>query len=716
MQNEPPTPGATEQPDGGRRFALLSDEPLVDPAADQLGARRAAEHLSGLLLASRSATPFTLAVDAGWGMGKSSLMRLVEAELRAVGTVETVWYNAWTSTGADALEGLIKSVLLRFDRRILRRSLARVSEQRTLVRMLRSLLLLLAGPLGVAGLVDELWRSMNVDSAARNEMRDAIRELTEEWAQTPGEIDSRRMIVVFIDDLDRCSEETVLAVCEAVKIYLDVPRLAFVIGCDRSALGPNGLLRDLSPAGSAFMEKIFQTSYRIPAADSEGVKEYIRACARQASIDLELDEELIRLLAERSGRNPRRIKRLINGIVLEATLNPTWESFGYAAMVRTLLLQYFYGDFYRMMTGTLGGVDLQAVTEFRAYAQAVPDLRGPMPEPLPETLRLYLDRHGVPTAPAHWTSAAEELERQLPAVFPELAADHAFTSLIDELMALPDAAELVERLQEGVPVLLAGEIPSTHQLPDDTGDARPPGFVVDTILFVGAASSGKTMLLAFMMHALQSGASRRGYSVESIRSVDLHNQLRDGPSRLVELPSTHGQTINSLLLKAGQTERLLRLVDVPGEYYGLHHLSPTDWVVQARTFVFVLDVVRLQASRRGSGQTPSRGLSTPAVDQAEFFGRWVEEARGSGAALHRSRLAVVVSKADVLPDPALLNEHFGNSDRVEKWLAEELGMDGLTRAMAQNFGEIRYFFTSAVVPSREQVHPSVVALTDWCIG
>ncbi|MEU8998994.1 P-loop NTPase fold protein [Streptomyces caniferus] len=280
-------------------FALLNDEPVAGPGEDLLGAGRAARQLAGLLVASRASTPITLAVDAGWGMGKSSLMRLVDAEPAQAPEV----HNAWTSQGADALEGLIKSVLMRFDRRVLRRALQRLSERRALLRAVRAVTTIAAGPFGAAGLVDELWRTLSVDSQARNEMRGAIGDLVQEWSQTEGFL-PRRLLVVFIDDLDRCSEETVLAVCEAVKVYLDVPGLAFVIGCDRSALAPNGLLRDLSPASSAFMEKIFQTSYRIPVADQEGVREYIRRCARTVGIDQLLDERLTTMLAERSARNP----------------------------------------------------------------------------------------------------------------------------------------------------------------------------------------------------------------------------------------------------------------------------------------------------------------------------------------------------------------------------------------------------------------------------
>ncbi|MFD3420629.1 P-loop NTPase fold protein [Streptomyces decoyicus] len=445
----PFTPAPAPSPRGP--FVLLNDEPVAESGADLLGVGRAARQLAGLLVASRASTPFTLAVDAGWGMGKSSLMRLVDAELAHAPEVHTVWYNAWTSQGADALEGLIKSVLMRFDRRVLRRALQRISERRALLRAVRAVTTVAAGPLGAAGLVDELWKTLSVNSQARNEMRGAIGELVQEWSQTD-DFRPRRLLVVFIDDLDRCPEETVLAVCEAVKVYLDVPGLEFVIGCDRSALAPNGLLRDLSPAASGFMEKIFQTSYRIPVPDQQGVRAYIDWCARTVGIDQLLDERLTTMLAERSARNPRRIKRLVNGFVLEATLNPMWDDFAPEAVLRTLLLQYFYPDFYRMVAGAAGSGAGDVIAEFRTYREVRRLLRTPDPIPVADlpTVTRFLREHDLPEQDADGRDATlSRLERQLPSGFPEMVRDQEFTSLIDGLVALPRSEELLRRLREG---------------------------------------------------------------------------------------------------------------------------------------------------------------------------------------------------------------------------------------------------------------------------
>ncbi|MFJ5797393.1 P-loop NTPase fold protein [Streptomyces decoyicus] len=457
-------------------FVLLNDEPVAESGADLLGVGRAARQLAGLLVASRASTPFTLAVDAGWGMGKSSLMRLVDAELAHAPEVHTVWYNAWTSQGADALEGLIKSVLMRFDRRVLRRALQRISERRALLRAVRAVTTVAAGPLGAAGLVDELWKTLSVNSQARNEMRGAIGELVQEWSQTD-DFRPRRLLVVFIDDLDRCPEETVLAVCEAVKVYLDVPGLEFVIGCDRSALAPNGLLRDLSPAASAFMEKIFQTSYRIPVADQQGVRAYIDWCARTVGIDQLLDERLTTMLAERSARNPRRIKRLVNGFVLEATLNPMWDDFAPEAVVRTLLLQYFYPDFYRMVAGAAGSGAGDVIAEFRTYREVRRLLRTPDPIPVAElpTVTRFLREHDLPEQDADGRDATlSRLERQLPSGFPEMVRDQEFTSLIDGLVVLPRSEELLRRLREGAELPAAVEPEPAAYVQSLPPRAQPP--------------------------------------------------------------------------------------------------------------------------------------------------------------------------------------------------------------------------------------------------
>lgn len=179
-----PTQPAATPPTSARQeaFALLSDEPVLTGEQDALGAAHTARQLAALLRASRPSTPFTLAIDGGWGMGKSSLMRLTDRTLREYPEVRTVWYNAWTASGGDVLEGLIKSVLTGLDPNVLRRGLRRLRTSGPLAAALRALLTAAAGLLHAAGPVNELWDRMSADARTRNEMRDVLQDLVTDWS------------------------------------------------------------------------------------------------------------------------------------------------------------------------------------------------------------------------------------------------------------------------------------------------------------------------------------------------------------------------------------------------------------------------------------------------------------------------------------------------------------------------------------------------------
>src|SRR5687768_17383334 len=94
-----------------RLFTLLGDEPH-DEAGDALGFDEVADKLARLVLSSSDSTPFALGIEAGWGMGKSSLMARLRDHLeRSDEPVATVAFNAWTADDGRVLEGILKTVL-----------------------------------------------------------------------------------------------------------------------------------------------------------------------------------------------------------------------------------------------------------------------------------------------------------------------------------------------------------------------------------------------------------------------------------------------------------------------------------------------------------------------------------------------------------------------------------------------------------------------------
>lgn len=406
-------------------FVVLSDEPVEIDSDDLLGVSEVAASLVSLITGSRDSAPFTVAIDAGWGMGKSSLMRLMRAQLAAE-NVPTVWFNAWTS-GPDALEVLIKSVLLRFDRNVVRRAYHRLARRRRIMLLGRLVLAVSMSLIGLRRLVDDIWAQLSADAKGRDEIRDVVREMAQEWV-SQGDTGGRQL-VVFIDDLDRCSAEVVLTVCEAIKLYLDVPGLVFVIGCDQAALGRN--LRDgdgTSARAVEYLEKIVQVNYQVEVPGGDRSRRLVEGYLRRAGTSGLLGEQLTTLLVLRAKRNPRRIKRLLNSFVLQYHLDARWREFGADVLLRIVLLQHFYPEFHHMLALP---DERDPVPEFLGYVTAREEVRlGETP-----TERELFASHGVaPPLPGDDGQAAvERLAQELPVSYPALAADHDFVSLIREL-------------------------------------------------------------------------------------------------------------------------------------------------------------------------------------------------------------------------------------------------------------------------------------------
>jgi len=348
-------------------------------------------------------------------------------------------FNAWTAHGENALEGLIKSVLGELDPSILRRYIRRLAKQRGVISLMQILIGIGAHFLGISRLVDQMWSRLAVNAKTRNEMKDLIANMLSEWvnrSSKPG-----RVLVVFIDDLDRCNDEIVIQVCEAVKLYLDAPGLIFVMACDLSVLA-----RDVAESarggvgeGRAYLEKIIQVAYRIPKPRDESTGTLIDDYGkRSGTSDLINDDMIKNILIEDTGRNPRRIKRIINSFVLEYRLNHAWQDLPLdsSLLITAILLQHVYTSFYDFLVSDESSDD--PIEEFLDYVKVRNMASTPPPSHHPwwTVARRAFQAHGIP-APDRSPEAGEKLIRDIerleatfPEEFPALARNNAFVALL----------------------------------------------------------------------------------------------------------------------------------------------------------------------------------------------------------------------------------------------------------------------------------------------
>ncbi|HEX5525586.1 MAG TPA: P-loop NTPase fold protein [Solirubrobacterales bacterium] len=140
---------------------------------------------------------------------------------------------------------------------------------------------------------------------------------------------SDQRLVVFVDELDRCSPTEVAATLETLRTFLGVPGCIFVVGADQQVLEEalSEHVRQATPPdpanpyyseGSAYLDKIFQyqlalSPFRVPRLVDFAMTLVRKRPGVWQQVDL---EEVIPILLPTHIHSPRRVKVLLNAFAL----------------------------------------------------------------------------------------------------------------------------------------------------------------------------------------------------------------------------------------------------------------------------------------------------------------------------------------------------------------------------------------------------------------
>lgn len=272
----------------------------IETSEDLLGYRFHAKLLKEIVL-DKSMLPTSIGIFGNWGYGKSSLMLLLEKEINeeiAMHVAEgntprilQVRFNGWQYESYETTKYSLIQVLLDSVEKYL-------SDNRDVFEKLDILLkrinLLKLGVLLLKKYVwdkipnaiksnlpqaDDLKECIGVDDITKfqNEFQNEhtslfvtkFRTLLESIVEE-AKFDS---IIVYIDDLDRCSGEKMIECIEAIKLFLNVKNTAFVLGADERMVERaikehypeiEQDKRQIYSPFSDYLEKLIQIPYRLP--------------------------------------------------------------------------------------------------------------------------------------------------------------------------------------------------------------------------------------------------------------------------------------------------------------------------------------------------------------------------------------------------------------------------------------------------------------------
>ena len=224
--------------------------------------------------------PLTLGVFGSWGSGKTSLMQMLKGRLDANTTqpkTKTLWFNAWRYEGREeAQSALIHAII------------TKLSEDKSLLQDAADVIKRLKDGASVLKLAKFIGKTVLTMTPDLGGFVDCFKEQSQKIAETMEQFDKDfnellgrakiGRIVVFIDDLDRCSSEKVIETFETIKLFLNTPACTFVIGADaekiQEAVGEVYSVADKQRRRD-YLEKIIQLPFCIPQQDLRDIACYV---------------------------------------------------------------------------------------------------------------------------------------------------------------------------------------------------------------------------------------------------------------------------------------------------------------------------------------------------------------------------------------------------------------------------------------------------------
>jgi ABC-type phosphonate transport system ATPase subunit len=246
-----------------------------------------------------------------------------------------------------------------------------------------------------------------------------------------------------------------------------------------------------------------------------------------------------------------------------------------------------------------------------------------------------------------------------------------------------------------------------------------PGEAPEIVLpFFGAIGAGKTRLLFSMVTQLQTWTEKGQLKAEfgdssTARELDIASTvMRSGSSTIatsVELPRAH---VIRLTVKRGT--RILQLFDAAGErFYNTDRTQELRYLNKARTFILVIDPLSVEGFWQqlpASSQAELSSVRSTAPSPELAYQQTHQQMEAMGVELKKVRLAVVFSRADLI---GVVGEQ--DSD-VTEWARGILGLGNLIRSTGQNFKEVGYFRTAAIMDAEGTMHKSIAELMDWVMA
>lgn len=327
-------------------FRIFVDEPKIGQTV--LDFPNYISTLSNIIESSKPR--YTIGIFGEWGTGKSTLMDNMIETLQ--NQYNCMYFNAWRYEGEkrNATYPLMLSIL---EKLVNTSAIHKGFEEKKpgeretfgqkIFRVLNAINV--SGSIGLPGAsvdlsIDKEKLKKQSDKLSFAELTDFFKEIKSPLVEginilrddllpmiqpenIPGE-NKELKLIVFIDDLDRCTPEKAAQILESIKVFFDIDGIVFVLGLSKEIVEAaiDAKYEKFAERGifssSDYIKKIIQVPFALPAWTKEDLEEFL-----EDLIEKHEDETFKgffrkhkKIISGAVSNNPREIKRLLNNFLL----------------------------------------------------------------------------------------------------------------------------------------------------------------------------------------------------------------------------------------------------------------------------------------------------------------------------------------------------------------------------------------------------------------
>jgi len=198
---------------------IFDDEP--DYASQNFHFDLYTNQLFSLIREGLPDTPFAICLSGGWGEGKTSLLKRVHDRLKSEerDKMKVLWFDAWQYERLDPVLSLLQKIANEYP----------ATKAKKLNEIIKGLGLVFSDVISrkAIGLgLDEIKSRFESSVVEVQTIRETLEKL----------IGFDKKLVVFVDDLDRCSIDNTLEILESIKLMFNAKNTKFVVGADMRML------------------------------------------------------------------------------------------------------------------------------------------------------------------------------------------------------------------------------------------------------------------------------------------------------------------------------------------------------------------------------------------------------------------------------------------------------------------------------------------------